>query len=204
MADNIPWFPEEVLPNSMSINLRSNSKMFESPFNRSASSHRFPGEQWVMTLNYSTLDNFTKPEIDILQSFIWSLQGVNGRFYARDYTKRNVRAKGNPVVQGDDQYGSVLTTSGWTPNQLVIPRGHYFSVNDELKYATKDIWSGSTGVAVMEFTPWLRNSPASGTPINVSNARGVFRLADNDQGTFELTPGIEGTLTLNLVEAFSV
>lgn len=198
------WFPEEVLPNSMSINLRSNSKAFESSFDRTVSTHRFPGEQWVITMNYDTLDNFTKPEIDILQSFIWQLQGVNGRFYCRNYSKPNGRTKGNPVVLGNNQYGALLLTAGWTPNQLVIPRGNYFSVNDELKYVTEDIWSSATGQAILKFTPWLRNSPANGDKINVSNARGIFRLQDNDQGLFNLTPGLEGTTVVNIVEAFNV
>lgn len=198
------WFPEEVLPNSMVINLRSNSKTFESSFNRSTRTHRFPGEQWVMSLNYDTLDNFTKPEIDILQSFLWQLNGANGRFYCRDYSKPNGRTRGNPVVLGNNQYGSLLLTTGWTPNQLVIPRGNYFSVNDELKYVTEDIWSNNLGQAILKFTPWLRNAPVNGDKINVSNARGIFRLTDDDQGTFNLTPGLEGTLSINIVEAFIV
>lgn len=201
---SLEYWPAAVLPNSISINLTSNSRNFNSSFNNSVSSHRFPGSMWMMSLNFDSLDNFGVREIDILQSFLWSLDGVDGRFYARDFSKPGIGEKGTPTVNGNDQYGGLLSTKGWLPNQLVIPRGKYFSVNDELKYSTQDIWSNDGGIATLTFTPWLRNPPKNNDAIITSNPRGIFRLADNDQGMFDLTPGLEGTTSIEIVEAFSV
>lgn len=199
----IVTFPPEVLPSSMSVNLVSNTKIYESNFNRDTTTHRFKGERWQMTLNFDNIDNFSVRQIDIMQSFLWGLNGANGRFYMGDFSKQGVATRGAPVVQGANQSGKLLVTSGWTPNTLVIPRGKYFQVGTELKFATEDLYSDSQGGSTLKFTPSLRTSPANGAAIITENPVGVFRLVDDSQGSFNLSAGLEGTVSIEVVEVFN-
>lgn len=203
MAELKEW-PEGLIPNNISVNLVHNAKVFSSPLNNSVVTHTFPGAMWKFTLSFGTLDNFNRDEIEQLQSFIWSLNGVDGRFLMWNFSKRGTPEKGSPVVSSNGQYGGILQTNGWQPNQLVIPRGSYFSVNNELKFITEDMWSDSVGNCALMFTPWLRKSPAIGDKITTNKPKSIFRLADNDQGVFDLTPGLEATTTIEIVEAFYV
>ena len=196
-------FPESVLPSSMTVNLVSNSIMYNSQFNNATTSHNFQGARWVATLNFDNIDNFTVKEIDILQAFVWQLEGVNGRFKMWDMSKSGHPEKGTPVVSTDSEYGSVLQTSGWQPNTQVIGAARYFEVNGELKFTIEDAYSDSSGNCTLRFVPPLRAIPPKNAPIKTNKPMGTFRLADNDQGAFNLTAGLEATLSLEVVEAFT-
>lgn len=197
-------WPDQLKPNSLRIGLTANTGSFESPLNKSVMTHRFPGERWKAVLEFNTLDNNKTREVDILQAFIWKLGGMNGRFYMGDFSKPGAPARGAPVVIGNGQYGGLLTTGGWLPNQIIIPMGSYFSINNELKFATSDIVSNAGGVATLEFVPWLRVSPADGDVIVTDKPTGMFRLAGDDEGMFDISPGMHAETTINVVEAFNV
>lgn len=178
--------------------------MYNSQFDNSTVTHNFPGARWKATLEFDNIDNFSVREIDILQVFLWQLEGVNGRFKMWDFSKPGRPERGSPVVSLPDQYGTILPTSGWTPNSLVVPAAQYFSVNGELKFATKDLYSDPTGNCNLEFVPPLRTPPSVGNPITTDKPKGWFRLLDNNQGNFNLSPGLEGSVTLEVVEVFNV
>lgn len=201
---SILQFPTEIIPNSMNIILSSNSRSFESTFNYSVNTHSFPGRQWTATLNFDTLDNYGVREIDILQAFIWSLDGVNGRFMCPIFGRRGRPAYGNPVVSGSGQTGGTLVTSGWLPNRLVLPKAHYFQVGDELKQVKEDVVSNAAGEAALTFNPWLRSSPTDGDEIITDSPQGMFRLSSNDQGNFSISEGYQGSVSIDIVEAFYV
>lgn len=203
MSDIKSW-PEKVIPNSININLVHNAKSFSSPLNNSVTTHLFPGAMWKATLSFTSLDNFTTNEIETLQAFIWSLGGIDGRFLMWNFSKKGTPEKGAPVVSVGGQYGGALQTKGWVPNVMVIPMGSYFSVNNELKFVTEDVYSDSNGECVLRFTPWLRVSPAVDDVITTDRPKSIFRLADNEQGNFSLTPGLEATINIEVVEAFNV
>lgn len=198
-------FPQDVIvPNSLNMNLRSNSKMYQSSFNMSTNTHRFPGAHWTATLNFDTLDNFSTLELDVLQAFIWSLDGVSGRFRMPMFGKRGAPASGIPVVNGQNQQGGLLSVRGLNPNEIVLERGSYFQIGDEIKQVSEDIFSSDVGIATFRFHPWLRHSPDDGAPIITDRPTGVFRLADNDQGDFSLIEAYQGELSINITEAFNV
>ena len=198
------YFPESVLPDSMNINLRANNKSFTSSLNGSQRTANFMGDKWLASLSFNNLDNFEKPEIEILQSFIWSLRGINGRFKMWNFTKRGAPALGTPLVDGFTNTGGICNTKGWHPNRVVLKQGDFIELNNELKMITKDIVTSVSGDATIYFVPPIRNIPIDNEPIITNKPCGVFRLADDDQGDFSLTAGLEGTLTLELIEAIYV
>lgn len=200
----IPVYPELVLPSSMSLNLVANTTIYESTFNRNVNTHSFAGDRWEATLNFDNLDNFTTKEIDILQAFIWNLGGANGRFYMWNLSRNGRPELGSPKVNGQNQYGKLLVSDGWLADSLVLRMGENFSVNGELKMATKDCYSSPTGSCNLEFTPPLRTSPPDNAEIKTERPLGLFRLSDDSQGVFNLSAGLEATVTISVVEAFNV
>ncbi|USD68139.1 hypothetical protein [Vibrio sp. SCSIO 43136] len=194
-------WPESLQPSSLDWHLQFNTKSFKSPFNNSERTHGFPGAHWQGTL---TFRNLVEEQADNLKSFLWSLQGANGRFLLWDMSRPGRPEFGEPVVAQANQKGGLLQTAGWVPNQLVLARGHYFSVNNELKCAMEDIWSSEAGVAILKFEPWLRKSPALGDKVTTDYPCGMFKLKDDNQGKLAMRPGIFSNTKIEVVEAFYV
>ena len=194
-------FPYQVIPNSITINLKANNKTFASSLNGSELSANFMGDKWVATLNFETLDSFEKPEIEILQSFVWGLQGVRGKFLMWNFAKKGGPAQGIPKVKGNENSGSIVVTDGWKPNRVVLEKGDFIEINGELKMVKEDVFSGPTGDASILFMPPFRRIPADNTPVTTDQACGVFRLADDEQGEFDLNRKQEATLSIDVVEA---
>ena len=193
-------YPMSIIPNSMTLNLRANTKTFTSSFNNSRLTAKFPGKHWVASLSFS---NLYPREVAELKSFLWSLDGADGRFYMPLFDNMGAPAKGSPVALGTDQTGGVLTTNGWTPNTIILTRGDYFEINNELKMVTNTISSSATGQATIEFTPWLRTAAQTGDAITTLNPKGMFMLTDDSQGDIDFDPGF-GSVSFDVVEAFYV
>ncbi len=193
-------YPMSIIPNSMTLNLRANTKTFTSSFNNSRLTAKFPGKHWVASLSFS---NLYPREVAELKSFLWSLDGADGRFYMPLFDNTGAPARGTPVALGPDQTGGLLSTNGWTPNTVVLKRGDYFEINNELKMVTSDVVSSSTGQATFEFTPWLRTAAQTGDAITTLNPKGMFMLTDDSQGEIDFDPGF-GSVSFEVVEAFYV
>lgn len=193
-------WPEHLMPQTMDWHLQPNTKIFTSSFNNSVRTAGFPGDQWMGTLTFSRLTRDKARQIEV---FVRSLGGANGRFLLRDLKSKGRPAKGKPVVSMAEQSGGYLQTSGWLPNQLVLRAGDYFSVGQELKQSKKDVISSASGVAILEFFPWLRHSPAVGDAIVTDQPVGIFRLKDDSQGKFSHRQ-LFSDVSIEVVEAFYV
>ena len=193
-------YPDGIIPNSMSLNLISNTKTFTSTFNRSERTHRFPGERWKASLSFN---NLYPHEVADLKTFIWGLGGGDGRFYMPLFDNLGKPSKGSPVALGTDQVGGLINTNGWTPNTVVLAKGDYFEVNGEVKMVTNNIVSSATGQATLTFVPWLRTAVQSGDVITTNRPKGLFRLTDDKQGEFDFEPGFSD-VNIDVVEAFYV
>ena len=85
---------------------------------------------------------------------------------------------------------------------MVLRAGDYLTVNSELKKVTQDVFSNSSGVAVIPIAPMLRSSPAANSTVEVREPWGVFKLSDNQQGAFDRKPGGITSMTIEFEEAF--
>lgn len=189
-------FPSNIEPNSMELLFQSNTKVFESTFNRSATTSKFAGDRWKLVLNFKNLDW----EIDALNAFMISLGGRSGRARIPMFHRPGAPAMGNPVVNGAGQTGGIIETNGWLPNKKVLSAGHYIGISDELKMVKKDVFSNQSGAATIEIAPWLRTSPADGTEIVTNRPHGIFRLEEDEVG-MSMEPS-NGAISLSFVEAF--
>ena len=198
MATKIVDIPEHIKPRSMDLSLASNTKTFESTFNKSTTTAKFVGDRWQMSLSFENLDQ----EIDDLSSMLFSIGGMSGRIRVPPYHRIGAPAAGIPVVQGDNQTGGLLVTDGWLPNRVVLRAGQFFQVGEELKMLTEDARADSMGNATLQFVPWLRESPANNADIITKRPTGLFRLTE-DVATMSLSP-MNGEVSLSLTEAFYV
>jgi len=137
-----------------------------------------------------------------IEAVIAALDGEYGRVRIRDWGRDGKVPAGSPVVSDTDQTGVALTTKGWSANTLVLRAGDYFTVNSELKKVTADATSNASGVAVVQFAPMLRSSPAANAPLEVQNPWGIFKLKDNSQGEIRRAPGLISSTTIEFEEAF--
>lgn len=197
MADVLEWPGPN--PSSLSWHLESNTKTFRSPFNGASQTVRFPGSRWKCTVEYAVLEEAQARKIEAV---IAALDGEYGRVRIRDWGRAGRAPAGTPIVTDPEQTGVALTTRGWAANTLVLRAGDYFTVNSELKKVTADVMSNASGVAVIQFAPMLRSSPAANDPIEVQNPWGIFKLKDNSQGEIRRSPGLVSATTIEFEEAF--
>ena len=191
-------FPSGVKPSRAVLGMASNTKVSTSIFNQSTLTSGFIGDRWKFTLSFENLD----VEIDELSAFMFSLGGMNGRVRLYPWHRAGRPAQGSPVVSSANESGGLLPTNGWRPNQMVLSKGSFFSVNDELKMITEDAITDINGAVTLKFTPWIRRSPKVGDVIKTDKPTGIFRLVE-DEVSMNLEPG-NGSGSLGFVEAFYV
>ena len=197
-------FPS-VRPDKMTAGLTSNSKVFKSAFNNSTSAVTFAGSYITASLSYDELTYANSSDFDEaaeMDAFIFEVNGIAGIVKLPMFHRPGYPAKGQPITSVAGQLGGVINTSGWHANALILKRGQYITVNDELKMVMQDLFSDSLGNATITFAPWLRNSPSVGTAIITQDPYGFFRLTDDSQEiTFEQ---VSAGVSFNFEEAFYV
>lgn len=197
-------FPN-IAPQKMSVGLSSNSKLFESVFNKSTTTTKFAGDAITLNMSYEALDSgeyYSEDEAAEMAAFQFELGGISGVAKIPMFHKAGAPAKGKPVTSVAEQLGGSLNTSGWFPKQVVLKRGDYITVNDELKMVLTDIVSDANGEAVISIVPWLRTATTVGTEIITQDPYGLFRSVDDDS-VMDFTP-MNGATTFEFKEAFYV
>ncbi|HGV9232402.1 hypothetical protein [Providencia rettgeri] len=193
----LEW-PDAVVPTSMSWQLISNSKTFTSVFTGSSQTVRFPGSRWRCVLTFNNLTEELSRELEVLLA---SLDGESGRVKISNWVRQGLKGKGSPLVGVANQTGRSLQTKGWLANSIVIRKGDYLTVSNELKMVTENVVSDKDGNALIPISPMLRLSPALNDKIETVEPFGIFKLTSNDQGNFQYRPGVFSNVTITLEEA---
>ena len=198
MAD-IPVWPDSLEPAESEFWPQWHTKTFQSPFTRTAQVLEYPGCVWKAQLTFRNLDRSQQKAMEI---FLLQLRGAANRVRIGDHAFDEPAGPGagNPVVDMNNQTGSVLRIVGCEPEQLFLITGDYFTVNDELKRLIADARSDLDGRADLYFEPPLRHAPDSGTAVVVHNTYCLMRLDDDEQLRSRRQP-MFGNLTLNFTEA---
>ncbi|MCD2526851.1 hypothetical protein LPL65_02255 [Providencia huaxiensis] len=193
----LTW-PENVAPSTMSWQLFSNSQTFTSVFTGSEQTVRFPGSHWRCALTFNNLTENISRELEVLMA---QLDGESGRVKISNWIRPGLLNKGEPTVSVANQTGAILQTKGWLANSIVLRKGDYITVSNELKMITDNVISDKSGGAVVPISPILRRSPAVNEKIETVRPYGIFKLTSNDQGSFQYRPGVFSSVTINLKEA---
>ena len=145
MAD----FPD-VKPNDENLRLISSNQSYESVLTGDKKTAELSGDKWAATLQFS---NRHGTDAAKLRAWLFSLGGSRTRFkYSPESISNLGTASGAGVVNGADQTGSELLTSGWDADQdNLFSAGDYIEVNGELKIVTGDV-AASTLVSYPDAT----------------------------------------------------
>lgn len=192
-------------PSTVLFYLQSNTRTFTSPINGNAQTEELLGSRWIGSLTWNTLG---QADWRKLQAFLTNLAGQAGRFY---YTPSYAATPqlgvpgGSPVVNGANQTGKSLITSGWPNSTLVLKAGDFFSfpngIGVELHQVTADATSDGSGHCTLAIAPQIRISPANAAALTVSNPTCIMRLKDDDQGQLSVAPPVIGSLSLDFMES---
>ena len=178
----------------------------QSPFVPSqVQTQAFPGaDGWAFQFN---LPPMPRIQSSAWRGFLSELRGTQNVFIFTppDLTTPLGVANGAPVcatVAGTNNGVSAiaLSTSGWTPNVFgQLMAGDIFNVGSRLYECCENVNSDANGNATIAIWPSLRESPAAGTPLVLTNAGVVLRLSQNKRGTHTTMTGLT-TLSISAVE----
>ncbi|EAQ43703.1 hypothetical protein MED193_12568 [Roseobacter sp. MED193] len=149
-----------------------------SPFTGSQQIQDWGGEWWEVTFDVALTKGRNGRR---LSAFFTELGGVRGWFTLRDPSAaRPDLAAMDIAVAGVGQSGNTLVTSGWDAEALALEAGDFFSLGTgqdmRLHMVTEDVVADASGVAVLTFTPRLRQSPVDMSPVEVAAPGGALRL----------------------------
>jgi|TARA_S200002703_G_scaffold99837_1_gene86267 hypothetical protein len=179
----------------------------ESPFTLSQQVVRHAGARWSATINIPPVK---RSDAEYWNSFLLRLRGQFGTFLVGDPNAATPRgsassAAGTPVVNGASQTGNNLNIDGLPASATgYLKAGDYIQLGtgatSRLYKVLEDVNSNGSGQATLNLWPDLRSSPANDATVVVSNAKGLFRLAQNDASW---TIGNDGfySITFSAVEA---
>ena len=149
-----------------------------SPFTGSQQVQDWGGEWWEVTFDVALTKGRNGRR---LSAFFTGLGGMRGWFTLRDPSAARPDLASKTIsVAGVGQSGNTLVTSGWDAEALALEAGDFFSVGTgsdmRLHMVTADVAADASGVAVLTFTPRLRQSPVDLSPVEIAAPGVALRL----------------------------
>jgi hypothetical protein len=196
----MPAFP----PGFQSISIDQNSTVgiVASPFTAQQQVIEWPAQWWSAQVGLPPMSRAFAEE---WVGFLLSLRGMAGSFVLGDPAGKLPRGagSGNPVVDGANQVGNVISTRGWTPNTVnVLKTGDWMQIANRLYKCLAAEDANANGKASFEIWPDIRqnpNAPADGEPIVINSASGIFRL-DKNKMTWSIDESMIYGLQFSCVE----
>ena len=158
-----------------------------SPYTGQTQTQSWPGgDMWSGTV---TLPPMAQADADQWIAFLMALRGMQNAFQLGDYLKRTPRGNplGSPQVDNSQNGGNPamsqqLGTNNWTPSSTgVLLAGDYIQIGYRLHRVLTDASSDSSGNALLNIWPSLREQPSNMTAVVTSNTVGLWRLASNQR-----------------------
>lgn len=176
----------------------------QSPFTFSGQSHAYSGQTWQADI---TLPPMKRDDAEQWIAWLISLRGQYGTFLLNDPSATTPRgsAGGTPLVNGASQTGGTINLDGCTASQTGwLKAGDYIQLgsgsSSRLHKVLQDADSDASGEVSLEIWPHIRTSPVDNSAVTTSTAKGVFRLASNEQAWSVNEASIYG-LTFGAFEA---
>lgn len=86
-------------------------------------------------------------------------------------------------------------------NTLVLRKGDYFNIGDELKMASAPLTLSSTGTGTVAFQPSTRKAYAAGAAVQVQNPFIYLSAQDPDSGSWSLERPVRHGIKIMAIEA---
>jgi hypothetical protein len=188
MAETYPLtFPTQTGVAAVEFTATDVVSVSQSPFTFSQQVVRHAGARWSATISIPPVK---RSDSEYWNSFLLRLRGQFGTFLLGDPNGATPRgsaasAAGTPVVNGASQTGNELNIDGLPASATgYLKAGDYIQLGSastaRLYKVLEDVDSNGSGEATLNLWPDLRSSPADGATVVVSNAKGVFRLSNNE------------------------
>lgn len=172
--------------NVKSIDLRAVNAvaMSMSPFTYKQQVFAHQGQRWEADV---TLPPMKRSDAEQWVAWLVSLKGLRGTFLMGDPVGCTARGSvgGTPLVNGASQTGDTLNIDGCTASQTPwIKAGDYIQLGSassaSLHKVLADANSDGSGEVVLDIWPNINVAQADNATIVTSNAKGVWRLANNE------------------------
>lgn len=197
MAISYPIDATAILPNPVSIELtlRRVTGMSESPFTFQQQVYEHQGARWEMNMTFAPQ---TRADAAAIHGFLAALRGRRGTFL---YTPDPLATA--PISGGSDgnlsgnhaARATTITTSAnetWSVGDLISISNHVYRI------AQKNC--GTSLCNSYDIEPGLRAAATSGTAIDATSPKGIWRLA-SDEFTYSIDVGQFYRTTIACVEA---
>jgi hypothetical protein len=156
-----------------------------SPFTFSGQAFAYPGQMWTADV---TLPPMKRADAEQWVAWLISLRGQLGTFLLGDPNGATARgaATGTPLVNGASQTGGSLVIDGAATSVTGwLKAGDYIQLgtngSSRLHKVLTDANSNGSGNVTLDIWPHIRIAPADNATVAVSSAKGLFRLASNEQ-----------------------
>jgi len=172
--------------NVRSIDLRAVNAvaMSMSPFTYKQQVFAHQGQRWEADV---TLPPMKRSDAEQWVAWLVSLKGLRGTFLMGDPVGCTARGSlgGTPLVNGASQTGDTLNIDGCTASQTPwIKAGDYIQLGSassaSLHKVLIDANSDSGGQVLLDIWPNINVAQADNATVVTSNAKGVWRLANNE------------------------
>ena len=156
-----------------------------SPFTFAGQAFAYPGQMWQADV---TLPPMKRADAEQWVAWLLSLRGQLGTFLLGDPLGATARGTptGTPLVKGAGQTGGTLEIDGATSSVTNWLRaGDYIQLGSgssaRLHKVLQNATSDASGNVSLDIWPHIRTAPADNAAVTVSGAKGLFRLATNEQ-----------------------
>jgi hypothetical protein len=175
-----------------------------SPFTFAGQAFAYAGQMWQADV---TLPPMKRADAEQWVAWLVSLRGSLGTFLLGDplgCVARGV-ATGTPLIKGGSQTGGTINIDGATSGVTGwLKAGDYVQIGSggtaRLHKVLQDANSDGSGNVTLELWPHVRTAPADNAAVTASSAKGLFRLASNEQAWSINEASIYG-ITFSAMEA---
>lgn len=149
----------------------------QSPYNYNSQVYDYNSESWGLKVSINPL---TRSEAQPWIAFLTALRGRRGTFMWGPVIMSEPLGVGLgvPVVNGADQNGRELSTSGWNAQTQIMKAGDLFQIDQRLYMSLTAATSDINGNATLDVFPRLKNH-ANGSALTLGNPKGIFKLTSN-------------------------
>lgn len=189
-------------PDSAKSDILNNVGIAASPFTGGVQVVELPGARWKLTFQYDSLSAKYGRQLKAIKAMLRGGAEI-AHIYDLSYLPRRDSEPGTPIVNGANQAGGILVTSGWLANTDVLEIGDqvsYLSTDGmyRMHMVTATVTSNASGVANIPILPPLRNPPVNGSSVSSIQPSVTVMLTDGGEVSID---GMLHSATLVLTEA---
>lgn len=199
-ADIVPM-PSTPAPKQIELIATDSVAVSTSPYTQEQQVQAWPGaDQWTGSISLPQMNSI---DVRPWEAWLYALRGSQNVFQVGHPLRSKPQGSptGTPVLNGSNlPMATVLNTRGWTANLLQLHPGDHFQLGQRLHVCLDLVSADNSGNATFHIWPSLREAVPDGTAIQLYNAKGMFRLAENKRSVTTNESRLSAIQVLKIVE----